>query len=148
VTARRGKGIRKGKPVLVNVARAVCTAFHGKPPRNFQVDHVDSDPGNNRPMNLRWVSRQCNNSRPHALERRNANRKYTNHRHQIVVLFDPVTSNAFYFRNGRIAADFMGVSHVAVYTKAGGRGRLKHRWYVDYLDIGDLPNEVLSRVID
>lgn len=42
----------------------------------------------------------------------------------------------------------MGVSHVAVYVKAGTTRRIKYRWYVDFVDIKDLPNEVLSQVIE
>ena len=39
------------------VHRLICEAFHGKCPEGkSQVDHLDRDPSNNRPENLRWVS--------------------------------------------------------------------------------------------
>lgn len=38
--------------------RIVCTAFHGEPPKDQHVvDHIDTNRANNRPENLRWVTR-------------------------------------------------------------------------------------------
>jgi HNH endonuclease len=40
------------------VHRIVATAFHGKPPtKEHVVDHIDTNKRNNRPENLRWVTR-------------------------------------------------------------------------------------------
>jgi len=40
------------------VHRIVCTAFHGEPSSDRHVvDHIDTNRANNRPENLRWVSR-------------------------------------------------------------------------------------------
>lgn len=42
----------------VPVHRIVCSAFHGAPPSDQHVvDHIDTNRANNRPENLRWVSR-------------------------------------------------------------------------------------------
>ncbi len=42
----------------VPVHRIVCSAFHGSPPTDQHVvDHIDTNRANNRPENLRWVSR-------------------------------------------------------------------------------------------
>ncbi|KZK91845.1 hypothetical protein PsAD46_01372 [Pseudovibrio sp. Ad46] len=42
----------------VPVHRIVCCAFHGAPPtKNHVVDHIDTNRANNRPENLRWVTR-------------------------------------------------------------------------------------------
>lgn len=42
----------------VRVHRIVATAFHGDPPtRHLVVDHIDTNRRNNRPENLRWVTR-------------------------------------------------------------------------------------------
>lgn len=40
------------------VHRIVATAFHGEPPtKEHVVDHIDTNRQNNRPENLRWVTR-------------------------------------------------------------------------------------------
>ena len=42
----------------VRVHRIVCSAFHGEPPTDSHVvDHIDTNRANNRPENLRWVTR-------------------------------------------------------------------------------------------
>lgn len=42
----------------VRVHRIVATAFHGDPPDpKYVVDHIDSNRKNNRPENLRWLTR-------------------------------------------------------------------------------------------
>jgi hypothetical protein len=42
----------------VQVHRIVATAFHGDPPdTKYVVDHIDSNCRNNRPENLRWLTR-------------------------------------------------------------------------------------------
>lgn len=42
----------------VSIHRIVATAFHGLPPtKEHVVDHIDTNKRNNRPENLRWVTR-------------------------------------------------------------------------------------------
>ena len=42
----------------VRIHRIVATAFHGEPPtKEHVVDHIDTNKQNNRPQNLRWVTR-------------------------------------------------------------------------------------------
>ncbi len=42
----------------IRVHRIVATAFHGEPPTNQHVvDHIDTNRQNNRPENLRWVTK-------------------------------------------------------------------------------------------
>ncbi|UOB17493.1 HNH endonuclease signature motif containing protein [Abyssalbus ytuae] len=42
----------------VRIHRIVATAFHGEPPtKEHVVDHIDTNKQNNRPYNLRWVTR-------------------------------------------------------------------------------------------
>ena len=45
----------------VRIHRIVSTAFHGEPPtKEHVVDHIDTNKQNNRPDNLRWVTRLDN----------------------------------------------------------------------------------------
>lgn len=42
----------------VFIHRIVATAYHGEPPtKDYFVDHIDTNRQNNRPENLRWVTR-------------------------------------------------------------------------------------------
>jgi hypothetical protein len=42
----------------VRIHRIIATAFHGEPPtKEHVVDHIDTNRQNNRPKNLRWVTR-------------------------------------------------------------------------------------------
>ncbi|MCR9013808.1 HNH endonuclease signature motif containing protein [Aquiflexum gelatinilyticum] len=42
----------------VPIHRIIATAFHGEPPtKEHVVDHIDTNKQNNRPENLRWVTR-------------------------------------------------------------------------------------------
>ncbi len=42
----------------VRIHRIVATAFHGEPAtKEHVVDHIDTNKQNNRPDNLRWVTR-------------------------------------------------------------------------------------------
>ncbi|MGC4234670.1 MAG: HNH endonuclease signature motif containing protein [Niabella sp.] len=44
--------------VSARIHRIVATAFHGEPPtKEHVVDHIDTNKQNNRPDNLRWVTR-------------------------------------------------------------------------------------------
>ena len=51
-----GKGGSKNK----SVARSVCSAFNGLSPVGFDADHINRIRDDNRPDNLRWVSRSEN----------------------------------------------------------------------------------------
>ncbi|MBW8683461.1 HNH endonuclease signature motif containing protein [Chitinophaga rhizophila] len=70
--ARDGKRLRKddnrwtfGEPnqdgylviSSIGIQRIVATAFHGEPAKGMVADHIDTNRKNNRPGNLRWVTR-------------------------------------------------------------------------------------------
>jgi hypothetical protein len=65
----------------IRVHRIVATAFHGDPPtKEHVVDHIDTNKRNNRPENLRWVTRLEN------------------------VLLNPITAKRIIMTCGRIEA--------------------------------------------
>lgn len=55
-----------GKQTPVGVHRLVCEAFHGPCPEDYECGHLDGDPTNNKPENLRWITR-LENQRHRAL---------------------------------------------------------------------------------
>lgn len=50
----------RGCRVTVNVARIICTAWHGKPGRGMQVNHKKGIKIDNRPSEIEWVTGQQN----------------------------------------------------------------------------------------
>ena len=53
----------------IKVHRAVCEAFHGKPPfERAVVIHLDEDATNNRPENLKWGTQKENLNMPKFIE--------------------------------------------------------------------------------
>jgi hypothetical protein len=58
LTLKNNKGDKK----TVKIHRLVCFAFHGNPLCiNMTVDHIDRNPSNNKPSNLRWASQSLQN---------------------------------------------------------------------------------------
>ncbi|WP_193174910.1 HNH endonuclease signature motif containing protein [Oricola nitratireducens] len=77
----------------VPVHRIVCSAFHGAPPSDQHVvDHIDTNRANNRPENLRWVTRLEN------------------------VLLNPISARRIEFVYGSIEAFFENPKGVQTYT--------------------------------
>jgi len=55
---------KDGHARCVYVHRLVCEAFFGAPPSpDMEVDHINFDRGDNRVVNLRWLSRKENLAR-------------------------------------------------------------------------------------
>lgn len=77
----------------IQVHRIVCSAFHGAPPSDQHVvDHIDTNRANNRPENLRWVTRLEN------------------------VLLNPISARRIEFVYGSIEAFFENPKAVQTHT--------------------------------
>ena len=81
---------------------------------SLQADHIDNNSLHNVQSNVRWVSRQFNNSRRHAKLLREINRKMTTHKQEYVKAVSE-TGEVKYFINGRHAAKWIGCSTPYVY---------------------------------
>ncbi|WP_433988793.1 hypothetical protein SuNHUV7_25280 (plasmid) [Pseudoseohaeicola sp. NH-UV-7] len=77
----------------IQIHRIVCSAFHGAPPSDQHVvDHIDTNRANNRPENLRWVTRLEN------------------------VLLNPISARRIEFVYGSIEAFFENPKAVQTHT--------------------------------
>lgn len=55
---------KNGKVRVVKVSFLVCTAFHGKRPKEYQCMHLDGNPTNNNFDNLSWGTKKENYNEP------------------------------------------------------------------------------------
>ncbi|WP_109312646.1 HNH endonuclease signature motif containing protein [Ruegeria sp. AU67] len=77
----------------VPIHRIICSAFHGQPPsEQHVVDHIDTNRANNRPENLRWVTKLEN------------------------LLMNPITAARIEFVYGSFDAFFQDPSNVQTHT--------------------------------
>lgn len=79
---RRVKIVHMGKPVDINVARAVWEAFYGVIPLDYEIDHKDTDRKNNELNNLRCVSHTENMRNPNTRFKLSKPRKRNNFRYE------------------------------------------------------------------
>lgn len=65
VSLAEGEKYGQGKQYTKQVHRLVNEAFNGKAPdESYQTDHIDTNPLNNVPSNLRWVTAKENSNNP------------------------------------------------------------------------------------
>ena len=116
------------------VHRLVCAAFHPVENwENLQCDHKDNDKTNNYASNLRFVTRQFNNSRKHAKLMRMKNKKRTDHSSEYVKAFNPATGEIRYFKNGNQTAQAFGCSTPLVYMALDGKTPTCYGWKLEWI---------------
>lgn len=116
------------------VHRLVCAAFNPVEGwQNMQVDHKDNNKTNNVASNLRFVTRQFNNSRRHAKMMREKNRKLTIHDGEYVKAVNRETGEVRYFKNGKQTSVALGCSSPFVYMTLNGQTPSCYGWTLTYI---------------
>jgi len=74
-------GAGPARSINCRVHRLIALAFHGLPPQSNErivVGHLDDDPGNNLPSNLKWITQRENCNAPGCKEKQRRNNRGPN----------------------------------------------------------------------
>lgn len=105
------------KKITKSVHRLVCMAFHGMPANpSSQVRHLDSNPKNSQPSNLKWGSQQEN-----WLDRKAAGHGISGEKHPMAKLTDfEMKALQWAIQKGLVsqhqAAKILGMSQAGIYA--------------------------------
>lgn len=98
------------------------------------TDHIDSNPANDNPSNLRWVTRKENNSTRHAKAMKKKNAKHTTHMHEVIKATHKYRDEVAYFANGKHCAKAIGCTTALVYAvlRKENKKRTAMGWYLEW----------------
>lgn len=126
---------------LALVSRLVCMAFHPiENPEQYQCDHINNDPTDNRSSNVRWLTRKANNNKKHARQMRSKNARRTDRSKQFIKATNVKTGEVVIYKNGASAAKGIGCSTVLIYNVISGTAcaNTAKGWRVEWIS-RDLP---------
>ena len=149
-TGYLGVSLRKrdedGNTVIrqTTVHRLVAEAFVPNPNNLPQVDHIDGCRTRNCVSNLRWVTRQFNNSRKKAKLLKSIKHNLKTHHMEFVKASKG--EEVRYFKNANIASKELGFSHVLAVKVLRGEFKSAKGWKLQYIE--RMSNEGLKANID
>lgn len=121
------------------VHRLVATAFIDNPDDKPEVHHVDSDRGNNKLDNLRWVTHKENNNFPEHIE---ALKKNPNWLKNIAKVIEAKSQRAKFIKGDFVkvfdslsqGARELGLDKTSCSRVANGKRRHTHGYKVEYVE--------------
>lgn len=103
----------------------------------LQCDHINNKRSDNRLVNLQWLSRKENNSKPHARKMKSRNAHCTRHSNEFIK--GTKCGDVLYFINQADAANQLGCSKPAITKALGGTTKRVKGWTLTYVPRAENP---------
>lgn len=97
----------------------------------LQCDHINNKRSDNRLVNLQWLSRKDNNSKPHARKMKSRNAHCTSHSNEFIK--GTKGGDVIYFINQADAANQLGCSKPAITKALDGTTKRVKGWTLTYV---------------
>lgn len=123
----------ENKRVMKLTHTLVCLAFHGKAiEHKMTVDHIDRNPSNNKPENLRWAT--------HSTQMNNRHKPKERAGYPIWQICPKTKENIGLFENATRAAEAVGGHRVNI-QKAAKKGWISNGFYWKYDTIDEIDDD-------